>query len=97
MKVLKAESEGECLKIFIEKKLLDNGQYHGFSYRYTVSKNGYVSTTVSEKEYFKSERFGFRSTIQSVLTLLSMSRSKLNLSEIERYYTKLLSAEPLAS
>lgn len=97
MKVLKAESEDESLKIFIGKKLLDKGQYHEFSYRYTVSNNGYVSTTVSTKEYFKSERFGFRSTIQSVLSLLSKSRSKLNLSEIEGYYTKLLADAPIAS
>lgn len=94
MKVLKAESENESLKIFIGERRTEKGAYKEFSYRYSVKKDGVSSDVVSTKECFRSERVGFRSTMQDVLALLSRNRSKLNLGEIESYYSELLISAP---
>lgn len=90
MKVLKAESDDESLKIYIGERRTEKGGYKEFSYRYSVFKDGVAKTVVSTKEYFKSEMMGFRLTMQDVLALLSRNRSRLNLGEIESYYTELL-------
>lgn len=94
MKILKADSENESLKIFIGERRAEKGSYKEFSYKYKVKKDGVENVVVSTKEYFRSERVGFRSTMQDVLALLSKNRSRLNLGEMESYYATLLISAP---
>lgn len=86
MRVLTSESENEALRIFIRRKSGENGCLFEFFYRYIKKGGGKTCTFISEKEYSRSIRNGFRLVMQDVLALLSRERSRLNLSEIENFY-----------